>query len=104
MRLLPDEMHRLPGFLFGARDGTCGDVLEKPGQVAREGAHGLHSFQVLRGLALFTPVGDVPVLRPDDVAAEHLEREVEALEGRRGASAPADGDRRDGLAIDRVGV
>ena len=90
---LPYEMHGLPGFVGGTGDGVAAfEVLEKPRHVAAERTHRLHSLGVALALALVAPEHDVPVLRRDDWAVQHLKGHVHALKRSCRTAAPAHRD------------
>ena len=87
---LPYEVHGLPRFIHGTRNGVATfEVFEKPRHVAAERTHSLHPLGVAFALALVAPEHDVPVLRRDDRAVQHLKGHVHALKRRCRATATA---------------
>ena len=98
---LPYEMHGLPELVGGAGDGVAAfEVLDEPRHIASESAHRLHPLGVAFALALVASEHDVPVLRRDDRAVQHLERHIHALERRCRTAAPAHRDRGGRLCLD----
>ena len=94
-------MHGLPGFVGGAGDGVAAfEVLEEPRHIASKGAHRLHPLGVAFALALVASKHDVPVLRRDDRAVQHLKWHVHALKRRCRTAATAHRDGGGGLRLD----
>ena len=73
-------------------------IPEDPCHIRPEPAHGLHPFRVFGSFAGSETVSDVPILRTDDDAVEHLERHEETLQRRGRTAAAADRHARDGFA------
>ena len=77
---LPDKVHHRKSFSRWNLIGSLGmEILENPCHVCSHPPHGLHAFRVLCRFAWRETIGNVPVLRPDKQAVEHLEWHVEAL-------------------------
>ena len=99
---LPNEVHGLPGFVGGAGDGVAAfEVLEKPRHIAAESAHRLHPLGVAFALALVASKHNIPVLRRDDWAVQHLKGHVHTLKRSCRTAAPThrDGGGRFGFDI-----